>query len=63
MREKPNLLALIITLSYWIPSTFVLFSMVEGYGIQFPYWLDLILIPGYILGLFLGVGGGICMFF
>lgn len=58
MRDRPNLLALIITLTYWIPSTFVLFSIVEGSGSKFPNWLDLILTPGYILGFFLGFGGG-----
>lgn len=58
MRDKPNLLALIITLTYWMPSTFVLFSIVEGSGSKLPYWLDIILAPGYILGFFLGFGGG-----
>ncbi|PIE87457.1 MAG: hypothetical protein CSA03_00175 [Bacteroidetes bacterium] len=58
MRNRPNLLALIVTLTYWIPSTIVLFSIIEGSGSKFPVWLDLILTPGYILGFFLGFGGG-----
>jgi hypothetical protein len=58
MKSRPNLLAFLITLVYWIPSTILLFSIVEGSGSIFPSWLDLVLAPGYILGFALGFGGG-----
>ena len=58
MKNKPNLLALLITIVYWIPSTVLLYSIIEGTTDDFPSWLYLLFTPGYILGFALGFGGG-----
>lgn len=58
MKQRPNLFALINTLVYWIPSTIVVFSIVESKGSIFPKWLNIVLAPGYALSLFLGFFGG-----
>ena len=58
MKQRPNLFALIITFVYWIPSTIVIFSIVESDGNIFPKWLNVILAPGYALSFFLSFFGG-----
>lgn len=58
MKNKPNLLALIITLVYWIPSSIVIFSIVENRGSVFPSWLEALLLPGYAISYFLSFFGG-----
>ncbi len=58
MKKKPNLLALIITLVYWIPSSIVIFSIVDNGGSIFPSWIDVLLLPGYAISYFLSFFGG-----
>ena len=56
--SKRFLLFISIVLIYWILSCIALYDIVNSTGVPLPYWLDIFLFPGYILGLILGYGGG-----
>ena len=58
MKVRDFKISLIIALVYWIPSSIALLDIIQGYGIIFPKWIDIILMPGYILGFALCYGGG-----
>jgi hypothetical protein len=58
MKGRNFTISLIIALTYWIPSSIALVDTIKGSGTIFPFWIDLILMPGYILGFALGYGGG-----
>jgi hypothetical protein len=43
---------------YFILSNIALYDIVMNTKIEFPYWSDMILFPGYLFGFMLGFGGG-----
>jgi len=57
MKNRNFIISLIIALTYWIPSSLVVLNTFKGFMIL-PFWVDLILMPGYIIGFALGYGGG-----
>ena len=58
MKVRDFKISLIIALVYWIPSSIALFNIFKGF-MTLPFWIDLILMPGYIIGFTLAYGGGI----
>jgi len=58
MKGRDFTIVLYIALIYWIPSSIALLDMFRGSGLIFPDWIDTILMPGNILGLAFGYGGG-----
>ena len=57
MKGRNFTISLIIALTYWIPSSLALLNIIKEFMIL-PFWVDLILMPGYIIGFALGYGGG-----
>ncbi|MDB4089139.1 hypothetical protein N9544_05900 [Flavobacteriales bacterium] len=61
--KKPTKIVLIITLVYCALATYELCSMPTGFKKShysiFPEWIEISLIPGYIIGLILSKGVGI----
>lgn len=44
--------------TYWLLSCLLLIDVINGQGDVFPFWLDIVLLPGYFLGFALGFFGG-----
>lgn len=49
---------IIIVWIYFIFSNIALYDIVMNTKIEFPYWSDMILFPGYLFGFILGFSGG-----
>jgi len=49
---------IIIVWIYFIISNIALYDIVMNTKIEFPYWSDMILLPGHLFGFMLGFGGG-----
>jgi len=58
MKGRNFTISLIIALIYWLPSSLALLNIIKGFMVL-PFWVDLILMPGYIIGFTLSYGGGI----
>jgi hypothetical protein len=58
MKGRDFTISLIIALIYWIPASIDLLEMHRGSEMIFPVWLDIILIPGNVLGFGFGFFGG-----
>jgi len=57
MHKRSLKISLIVVLTYWLTSSLALLNIIKGFVIL-PFWIDSILMPGYIVGFILGYGGG-----